>query len=184
MKKHNLAFIDTETTGLDFDKHELIEIGIVLAKQSWDGDDIKLEVLEEVEIKIKPERIQDADPQSLRINGYNEADWLFAHDLETAMKIFVDKTKDAIMVTHNLSFDAAFIDKAFKKTGITSLMHYPRIDSISVAFAKLHHKDDLRYSLRSLCEHYGINNKKAHTALSDARVLAELYEKIINEKKQ
>ncbi|MEK9183615.1 MAG: exonuclease domain-containing protein [Patescibacteria group bacterium] len=33
MKKHNLAFTDLETTGLDAHKHEIIEIGCIVAKQ-------------------------------------------------------------------------------------------------------------------------------------------------------
>ena len=33
MKKHNLAFIDLETTGLDPDKQEMIELGCVVARQ-------------------------------------------------------------------------------------------------------------------------------------------------------
>ena len=30
MKKHNLAFIDIEATGLDVSKHEIIEIGCII----------------------------------------------------------------------------------------------------------------------------------------------------------
>jgi oligoribonuclease (3'-5' exoribonuclease) len=33
MKIHNLAFIDTETTGTDPDKHEIIELAVIIAKQ-------------------------------------------------------------------------------------------------------------------------------------------------------
>jgi oligoribonuclease (3'-5' exoribonuclease) len=34
MRKNNLAFIDLETTGLDPEKHEILEIGLVLARQT------------------------------------------------------------------------------------------------------------------------------------------------------
>ena len=40
MRKHNLAFIDVETTGLNAMKHEIIELGCVLAKPD-------LEIIEE-----------------------------------------------------------------------------------------------------------------------------------------
>ena len=33
MQDYNLAFLDVETTGLDPQKHEVIQIGVVLAKQ-------------------------------------------------------------------------------------------------------------------------------------------------------
>lgn len=47
MKKHNLAFVDTETTGLDFDKHEIISIGCVIASQDWSSGKLKLTQLDE-----------------------------------------------------------------------------------------------------------------------------------------
>ncbi|MBP6912721.1 MAG: hypothetical protein KBB86_02185 [Candidatus Pacebacteria bacterium] len=90
MKKHRLAFIDVETTGLNPDKHELIQIGIVLADQTWEGDKVTLKHVDEIELKIKPERISDADPQALRVNGYTPAEWIFAYSLPEAMKIFAD----------------------------------------------------------------------------------------------
>jgi|JI10StandDraft_1071094.scaffolds.fasta_scaffold17997_3 DNA polymerase III epsilon subunit-like protein len=179
MKKHLLAFVDTETTGLDVDRHELIEIGCVLARQEWTDGKLKLIPEKEFEVKIKPTRIVDADPIALRVNGYNEADWIFAHDLKEAMTLFSEVTKDAIFIAHNLAFDASYIDKAFRTTGVPNQMHYPRIDTISVAFAKLHGNDDLKYSLHALSEHFGIKNANAHTALSDARTLCQLYEKIM-----
>lgn len=179
MKKHILAFVDTETTGLDVDKHELIEIGCVLARQEWTDGKLKLTLEKEFEVKIKPERIKDADPVALRVNGYNEGDWIFAHSLKDAMGLFSEVTKDAIFISHNLSFDAGFIDKAFRLTGVPNQMHYPRIDTISLAFARLHNTEDLKYSLHALSEHFGVKNPNAHTALSDARTLATLYEKIM-----
>jgi oligoribonuclease (3'-5' exoribonuclease) len=33
MKKHNLAFVDVETTGTDPFKHEIIEIAGIIARQ-------------------------------------------------------------------------------------------------------------------------------------------------------
>ena len=52
MRKHNLAFIDIETTGLNLLKHEIIEIGGVLTTP-------ELNVLEEFELKIKPEEVDN-----------------------------------------------------------------------------------------------------------------------------
>ncbi len=50
-----------------------------------------------------------------------------------------------------------------------------------MAFAKLHGKDDIdKYSLRTLCEYFKINNKNAHSALSDARALFQLFKHLIN----
>ncbi len=180
MKKHVLAFIDTESTGLDPDRHELISVGVVLVSQDWTKEHPVFETTEEFELKIKPERIKDADPVSLRVNKYDPADWVFAYSLPEAMKILSNKTKDAIMVSHNIAFDYMFLEKAFRSAGVENKMHYHKLDTISIAFAKLHGREDINhFSLRSLCEEFGIENKNAHTALSDARATFELYKKLM-----
>lgn len=173
MKKHNLAFVDVELTGLDLVKHEIVEIGCVITTPD-------LEVLEEFELKIKPKRIEDADPVSLKISHYNESDWKDAISVDGALKIFSEKVFDCIMVAHNIAFDSEFLDYAFSQTGIKNSLHYHRLDTISIAWAKLHRESDLgRYSLRELCLRFEIKNEHAHTALSDARATFELYKKLM-----
>jgi DNA polymerase-3 subunit epsilon len=180
MKKHRLAFIDAETTGLDPEKHEIIQLGIVLVEQKWDNGAPSFEILEETEIKAKPEHLGTADNVALRINGYNEADWALAYSLKEAMTIFAEKTKDAIMVGHNVAFDFCFVNKAFLITGVENKMHYHKLDTISIAFAKLHLNESVdRFSLQFLCDYFKIENKRAHTALADARATFELYKKLM-----
>jgi DNA polymerase-3 subunit epsilon len=182
MKKYRLAFVDTETTGLSPQKHEIIEIACVLAEQvDRPGRGPELKFIEEFEIKVKPLRIQDAEPEALRINGYNETDWLFAVDLKNALELLSKKAEGAIMVSHNMAFDFAFLDKAFQDTGVKNLMHYQKMDTISIAFAKLYDKAEHdKYSLRYLCEIFNIKNEKAHTALSDTKALFEVYKKLMS----
>ncbi|MCC7160828.1 3'-5' exonuclease [Candidatus Nomurabacteria bacterium] len=177
MLQQPLAFIDVETTGLDRDVHEIIELGVVIAKMK-DG---ALVVTDQIDFKIKPERIENAEPQALRINGYNEADWIFAVSLEDAMKELSKKTDGAVFVAHNITFDYGFIESAFKKTGAENKMHYHKLDTISLAFGILHQNDDIgKLSLRVLCEKYGIENKKAHSAFADSYALYEVFKKLMN----
>lgn len=173
MRTHNFAFIDIETTGLNFLEHEIIEIGCVLTTPD-------LEPIEELELKIKPEHIEKADPVSLKVNHYNEEKWVNAYNLEEAMKIFSKKVKDCIMVGHNVAFDAGFLEYSFNKINVLNTMHYHKMDTISIAWAKLHREPDLEhFSLRELCLRFGIKNENAHTALSDARATFELYKKLM-----
>jgi DNA polymerase-3 subunit epsilon len=179
MKNKNLAFIDIETTGFDMIRQEIIEIGCVIAQQQ---DGVVGDIIDEFEIKIKPQRLSEADPEALAINGYNEAAWMFALDLEQAMQMFADKTKDCVMAAHNIGFDYSFIAKAFADTNVENKMFFAKIDTISYAFAKLQKNPDVgRYSLGALCEYYGIENERAHTALADARATYELYKKLQEE---
>lgn len=174
MRNNNLAFVDIETTGLNLINHEIIEIGCVIADQN-------LKVIEEFDLKIKPENIEAANPVALKVNHYDPALWQDAISLSGAIKIFSEKVKDCIMVGQNVAFDSGFLEYAFNKTGLPNPMHYHRLDTISIAWAKLHKEPDLvRFSLREMCERFGIENVKAHSALSDARATYELYKKLMS----
>jgi DNA polymerase III epsilon subunit family exonuclease len=174
MKTHNFAFIDIETTGLNMLKHEIIEIGCVITTP-------RLKVIEEFELKIKPEHIESADPVSLKVNHYKSEDWESAYSLEKALKIFCKKVKDCIMVGHNVSFDAGFLEYVFEQNKIVNPMHYHRLDTISIAWAKLHRDPKLKhFSLREMCVRFDIKNEHAHSALSDARATFELYKKLMS----
>jgi DNA polymerase-3 subunit epsilon len=97
------------------------------------------------------------------------------------MKLFSEKTKDAIFVAHNMIFDYSFIEKAFKKTGIPNEMFYAKLDTISMAFAKLHANPRVeKFRLQKLCEYFGVENERAHSALSDTRALFEVYKHLMN----
>jgi DNA polymerase-3 subunit epsilon len=177
MKNKNLAFIDIETTGFNPETQEIIEIGCIIVKQN---NGVPAEIIHEFELKIKPEKLENADPEALAINGYNEAEWLFASTLEQAMVVFAEKTKDCIFVAHNAAFDWSFVSKAFSLTGVENKMFYAKIDTISFALAKLHRDPELtRYSLAALCERFGITNDRAHSALADTRAMVEIYRKLV-----
>jgi len=174
MKKHNLAFIDLETTGINLIQNEIIQIGCVLTTP-------KLKKIEEFELKIKPERIENADKVALKINHYNSKDWAEAMNLEEAMKIFSQKTKDCIMVGQNVAFDSGFLEYAFAKMKLTNSMHYHKLDTISIAWAKLNkEKDFTHFSLREMCKYFGITNENPHSALSDAQATFKLYKKLMS----
>ncbi|MCK9352318.1 MAG: 3'-5' exonuclease [Candidatus Paceibacterota bacterium] len=183
MKTHNLAFIDVETTGLDPDRHELIEIGCVLARQiAQEGKGPALLMLDEFECKIMPEHLETADPESLAIIGFKKENWADAIPLAEAMEKFSERVRGASFVAHNAFFDYAFIEHAFKKTGVKNFMHYHRLDTVSIAFAKLYDKTEVeKFSLRFLCEYFGVENKNAHTALSDARATFEVYKRLMTD---
>lgn len=182
MKKHTLAFIDLETTGLNPATHEIIEVAGIIVRQVPRADrGAGLDVVEEFELKVKPTRLETAEPDALRINGYNDADWLFAADLHQAMKLVAEKTKDCILVGLNIAFDAAFLEAGFRAAGVANEMHFHTIEIMSMAFAKLYDDQRVsRFSLRALAEYFGIENPRAHTALADIRTTFEVYKRLLD----
>lgn len=174
MRKHNLAFIDIETSGLNILQHEILEIGCIVT-------DSQLKIIYEFEIKIKPERIEEADKTSLRINHYSEESWKDAIPVKKALRIFLQKVKDCIMIGQNVAFDLEFLDYNLTKFGFQNTMHYHRLDTISIAWAKFHHDANFKhFSLREMCKYFDIKNENPHSALSDARATFELYKKLMN----
>lgn len=173
MRQHDLAFIDIETTGLDITIHEIIEIGCVIANPA-------LNVIEEFNLKITPEHLDNADPISMKINHYEESMWQGAYTLKEAIKILAKKTKDCIMVGQNVAFDSGFLEYAFSKNKIKNTMHYHKLDTISIAWAKFHKDRDFEhFSLRDMCLYFSIENRDSHTGLGDARATYELYKKLM-----
>ena len=173
MRKHNLAFIDIESTGLNVMKHEIIEIGCVITTP-------KLKIIEKFELKIRPEHIEDADPIALKVIHYDSLNLVSAYTLENAIKILSKKVKDCIMIGQNVSFDSGFLEHAFAQTKLKNSMHYHKLDTISIAWAKLHKKKSItHFSLREMCKYFGIENKNPHNALSDAYATYELYKKLM-----
>ncbi len=172
-----LAFIDIETTALDHEKGEIIELGVVIARLKDDA----LTVIDEIDLKIAPKHIETAEPQALRINGYNEADWIFAVSIEDALKTYIKKTEGAIFVAHNITFDYGFIEANLKRYGLEDKMHFHKLDTLAMAFGILQSNDDMgKLGLRALCEKYGIENKKAHSAYADAYATYEVFKKLLN----
>jgi len=174
MRKHNFAFIDIETSGLNVIEHEILEIGCVITND-------KLKIISKFEIKIKPEHIENADKIALKINHYNNVDWENAKTIKEALKIFSKKVKDCIMVGQNVAFDSGFLEYNLKKNDIKNTLHYHRLDTISIAWAKLHNNPKiLHFSLREMCKYFDIENRNPHSALSDAFATYELYKKMMS----
>lgn len=176
MRNENLIFVDIETTGTDPDKHEIIELAYILVSQN-NG---KFEVIEEREFKIKPQHIENADPVALKINGYDEGQWIFASNLSDVMRVFSEKSKGAVFVAQNVTFDYSFIERALTSTGTKNEMFYAKLDTISMAYAKLY-KDPRaeKFSLYRLAEYFGIVNVKSHTALADTRTTFEVFKRLM-----
>jgi len=174
--EQTLAFVDIETTGFDRDVHEIIELGVVLAKLKDDT----LVVTDKIDVKIKPTNLESAEPAALRVNGYNDADWLFATNLEDAMRIFSEKTAGAVFVAHNVTFDWGFIETALKKTNTENRLHFHKLDTVAIAFATLKDNEDInKLSLRALCEYFLVENKRAHSAFADAYATYEVFKKLL-----
>ena len=70
MRNRNIAIVDLETTGLDEQLHEIIEVGMVVVNQKT------LEIIDTLDMKVRPTHPETASAKALEVNGYNEEDWI------------------------------------------------------------------------------------------------------------
>lgn len=170
----NLAFIDIESTGLDKNIHEIIELGLIIYDQK--NDTVKLEW----ETKIKPIHIETASIHALEINGFNKNAELYTNDLETEIAKFNRLASDCIPVGQNISFDLGFIFNVMKKLDIKPLFNNRRyLDTMSLSWQYIRNQDIKDLSLYYLCDHLGISNEGAHGALIDCKRTLEVYRKLM-----
>jgi len=162
LKDRNIAITDIETSGDIFTENEILEIGLVLVNSKT------LEIIDTLNVKVKPEHIENAVPAALERNGYKEENWKEAVSLKEAMEQYASKTKDALFYAYNVSFDWGFMNEAFRKTGVKNLMDYHRIDLMSMAYLKYKNKLN-SLSFNSVSEVMGIPKEPMpHSALNGA----------------
>ncbi len=172
-KNRKIAITDIETTGLNSDTHEIIEIGLVLVNQP------NLKVLDTWNVKVAPMHPVNADPIALKVNGYNKQEWNTAVPLKTAMRLYAKKTKDAIFCAHNITFDYAFLRRAFEETGVENLMDYHMIDIPSLVWLKLRNTALDGLNLNKTAYYLGLSvEPEPHRALNGALTALKVLKKL------
>lgn len=127
-----LAFVDTETTGLDPFIHDAWEIAVILRR---DGHDT------EHTFRILPD-ITNADPKALEINRYFErvtVDGWQWDDRQTAATRLYALLNGAVMIGSNPAFDAEMIAHLFGRYyEQPKPWHYRTIDTTTLATGALY----------------------------------------------
>lgn len=169
----DFAFVDTETTGLAFE-HEMIEIAVLRASS------FNFAVLEEWEAKIKPKNLAIASPEALNVAHYSEKAWGNARMLEDVMPEFIEKTKNTILVGHNLPFDWMHIHKALAACNLEPRFWYKGLDTVSLAWQVLRGEKKIQaFSLKELSYHFGIVQDNPHSALDDVRTTHKVFVNLV-----
>lgn len=170
-----IAITDVETTGLDPITQEIVEIGLVVINQQT------LEVIDTLDVKVRPEHIETATEFALKLNGYNESDWQDALTLQAAMPLYSKKTEDALFCAHNITFDWSFISEAFEKTGVKDLMDYHRIDLFTMIWKKLRNSGLEKFNMNEVAKYLGIGEEPMpHRAINGAMTAYEIYKRLVH----
>lgn len=177
--------IDVETAGLNPTTDALLEVGCVFIQMEND----QLVPGKTVHHHIKPFEGANLDKASLEFNNIDPfhpfrfaiSEFEALQDLFQQIAEEVDTTncQRSVLVGHNAWFDLAFINAASKRTKLKSPMHaFTSFDTATLGAAKYGHTVLAQLLLEAKIPY---EPNKAHGALYDAEVTADLFCKIINE---
>lgn len=174
MKSKKIAFTDFEMTGLDPLKHEIIEIGLLVA------DEETLEEITRFDQKVIPEHIERADPQSLGIAGYKEEYWKNAVSLKDALTKYSELVEGSLFAAWNTHIDWTFLAEAYRTTTMQNPLDFHVLDIYSVAYEKLRADESVElWRLSYLCQKFGIPREPMpHRAINGAECAWQLYKKL------
>ncbi|MFG3046315.1 hypothetical protein ACGFZR_15465 [Streptomyces sp. NPDC048241] len=192
-----IAFVDTETLGLDPTTHAMWELAVILRTNGADTEHLW---------QIRPSKydLDEAEPKALEINRYHER-MILPDDHQAASmnhacgqphpirghalrEVLSELLADVILVGSNPSFDAAFLREFLS----ASPWHYRTIDIATLAAGYVHGYDlsageqspELRkhpWSSRRLSQAVGVEppgDGVAHTAFGDARWARDVFDAV------
>ena len=162
VKPLKLVFLDVETTSLDPESGEIIEIALL-----WGENNSYCR-------KVKPLNLDTADPKALEINGYSADEWYDAIHPALLVEEIKPILSGAVVVAHNAYFDVSFIDELFYQYGIKWQKKRP-IDTITLAYEHLSPIGLKSVSMDSIRRFLCWSTKGGHRALKDTRDVRKLY---------
>ncbi|NCB48434.1 MAG: hypothetical protein EOM55_02240 [Clostridia bacterium] len=156
---------DFETTGIDFNTEEIIEIGALKI--------VGGEYREVFTTLVKPSK--HIPEGATKVNKITDEMVANSPSISQVIGDFYLFCKGSQLVGfNNIFFDKQFLDKASAKVGIN--FDNPQLDAFSLAKQKL--KGLNHYNLSSVAKHLNINLTDAHRALSDVIATAEVFLKL------
>lgn len=163
---------DTETTGLNPKKDEVLSIGAIKVKGN------RILTSEMFEVFLRPSG--SISKKSIEIHGIRPCDLDQALDPDEGIKKFIEFVGNRPLIGYYLEFDVAMIDKYLKrwlgirlpnqKTEVSGLYYDLKIGRIPQGHV------DLRFE--TIMKELGIPNMGQHNAVNDAIMTAMIYLKI------
>ena len=158
--------LDVETTGLDFNKNELLEIGLIKVEKD--------SVIDERDYLLKP---LGGIPKKIELlTGITEKE-VNANSIaiEQALKQTMEFIKGNVIIGYNVNFDCMFLKKACDKHKVKCTIRKIK-DVENLAVQKL--KDVQDYKLETVANKLGIQTKQSHRALDDCRLTLDVMKKL------
>ena len=158
--------IDIETTGLDPEKDEILEIAAIKYIENNEAEVFSRAVKVQKPLTKEISELTGITDDFLLKNGM---------DIETALKDFWDFVGRAKLVGYNISFDMSFLRNASIEHKI-KMQANKCIDILQLARRKV--KGTKNYKMSTVASTLGIEMVQKHRAESDCRLAFEIYRKL------
>jgi DNA polymerase-3 subunit epsilon len=184
-------YIDIETTGLDSNKHEIIQLAGLIV--------VGGKVEEEFNYRIKPLHLDLSDSEVMKALDINsikvedlasyEMPYVIHKHLTSVLGKHVDKynKKDKYyLVGYNVGFDLGFLEQFFilnSDNFLGSWLNWKKIDVLQLVYF-LDYLGILglpNYKLGTVCDYFKIKLDNAHDALADIKATRELLKLLYSE---
>lgn len=191
-----LCAIDTETTGLDFSKQDMIQIAIVpLNANCQPLKELNGNKIYPFYHNLKPRFPENVDRQAMSVNGldldelsrkglgYFEAAEMFE---EWFARLGIAEGKKILPLGHNYAFDKNWIADWLGPEHYNHYFHYHHRDSMVAALyandrAVFRHEmaPFPKVNLQYIAQILGVQTARGHDALSDCLTTAEVYRRLL-----
>lgn len=160
--------VDVETTGGSSGSHRVTEIGAVKVQNGV--------IIDEFQTLLNPGR---PIPRNITvITGITDEMVADAPIFSEIAEKFMEFTREAIFVAHNVRFDYGFIQREFQRLDI----NFVRPLMCTVVGMRKNFPGISSYGLKNLTAHFNISLDQHHRAMCDARATAQLL-MMMNEKR-
>ena len=178
--------VDVETGGFNPATDALLEIAAIFVRQNETGD---IELGEHHRYLVKPFPGSKLEPASMQVTGIDPFHPLRpALDEEEALKRLFKEIRDevkkhdctrAVLVGHNSFFDLQFLNAAVERTKIKRNPFHPFSSFDTVTLAGVAYGQTV-LGRAAVAAGLAWDEERAHSALYDAEITAQLFCKIVN----
>ncbi|MCK8823507.1 PolC-type DNA polymerase III [Fuchsiella alkaliacetigena] len=148
---------DLETTGLNPQQHQIIELGAVKIEAG--------EIVDSFNSLVNPD--SEIPAKIVELTGIDSSMVAEAPRLEEVLPEFLEFIEGTVLVAHNLSFDLNFINNKLDRLRLEN----PALDTLNLARALLDLKS---FKLNRVAQELQIELENHHRASEDARVTAQI----------
>lgn len=169
----SFVVFDTETTGLDVRKDQILSIGAVRVKNGQLSVENRLECY--VHQAYRP------DSKTIAVHGILPGDRSNRLSKEAALRQFLEYIGGDVLVAHHAAFDIRMVNAALQSAGAGKLQNKV-LDTGVLAKRIADHPKLSRsgaFGLDQLCDQYRIPQNDRHTAPGDAFITALLLMKLL-----